>query len=234
MTETRSLRNISIVSLTWFEHRYFHFDSSPARFRAVIFHALILRSVSWRHLNRYSWWFRWQRGWWNPPSSFSYRVLTLHVSISNDWALLFTIVYKGKMNVVHRWIERTRSFSLSCSNRRTVSIMTARRSFKVCSSCFSCWRVMFNVGDVLNVEVEELIERPERVRCFIPLPLALTPNVLVPLLVTVGVMKQDEGLFSAFALRWFTSVGGASFIFSSERVADAARRRNAANITVCL
>lgn len=112
--------------------------------------------------------------------------------------------------------------------------MTARRSFKVCSSCFSCWRVMFNVGDVLNEEVEELIERPERVRCFMPLPLALTPNVLVPLLVTVGVMKQDEGLFSAFALRWFMSVDGVSFTFSSERVADAARRRNAANITVCL
>ena len=79
---------------------------------------------------------------------------------------------------------------------------------------------MFNVGDVLNDEVEELIDRPERVRCFIPLP--LTPSVLVPLLVTVGVMNPAEGLFSAFVLRWLLSVDGVSFTFGSERVADAA------------
>jgi len=69
------------------------------------------------------------------------------------------------------------------------------------------------------------MDRPDNVRCFIPFPLTL--NEPLPFDVTVGVIKP---LFSIFHLRPLVSTSGVSLTFDSERDADAARRRNAANI----
>ena len=79
---------------------------------------------------------------------------------------------------------------------------------------------MFKVGDVLNDDDEEFIERPESVRCLKP----LTVNVFELLLITVGVTNPEGAVVGLFSMGLF------SFVFGSERDADAARRRNAANI----
>ena len=79
---------------------------------------------------------------------------------------------------------------------------------------------MFNIGEVeRSDDEEEAIECPDNVRCFKPFPFA-------------EIVGVENPVFSALALRPFVSTNGPSFPFDSVRVTEAARRRNAANISL--